>query len=64
MDKLLKKEIVPPLIPKVMSPQDLSNFDNLITGEEVRESVLPEESLQKIDAKKDIFAKFAQTHDS
>jgi hypothetical protein len=63
-DKLLKKEIEPPMIPEFMSPKDLMHFDQDLVREEARESVVPEEDIEKINAKKDLFAKFATAHDS
>ena len=63
-EKLLRKEIEPPLTPDVVSPKDLQHFDQSLTAEPVRESVLPEEAIKKIQEKNDAFAKFAVTHDS
>lgn len=57
-DKLMNKELQPPFIPQIDSAIDLSNFDDLITGMEARESVPPEERMKMISLKKDEFAKF------
>jgi len=63
-DLLLKKEIKAPLIPDIVSPKDLSHFDENLTGEPCRESVVPEEAEKIIHDKKDLFSKFNKTHES
>jgi hypothetical protein len=57
-DKLLHKEIEPPFKPNIKSTHDLSNFDPKFVSEDVAESMLPEQSIQKINEKKDVFEKF------
>lgn len=66
-DKLLKKELKAPFIPNIKSTKDLSNFDDFIIHEEVRESVPAEDGVKKINDKKDEFEKFGfsiDAHDS
>lgn len=58
LEKLLKKELPPPFIPKLQSEYDLSNFDQKYVKLDLTESVLPEEGIQKIQQKKDAFEKF------
>jgi hypothetical protein len=48
MDKLIKKEIVPPFKPELKSTHDLSNFDQKYVKLDVTESIVPDENIQKI----------------
>ena len=57
-EKLLNKEIEPPFKPNIKSTFDLTNFDQKFVSADVAESMLPEESIQKIHGKKDVFEKF------
>eukprot|EP00347_Sterkiella_histriomuscorum_P024519 403330825 len=63
LEKLIKKELPPPFIPKLQSEYDLSNFDQKYVKLDLTESVLPEEGIQKIQAKKDAFEKFGFASD-
>jgi len=58
MNKLLKKQIEAPFRPKVEQAFDLSNFDEKFIKLDAAESMLPEEGIQKIEAKKDAFENF------
>lgn len=60
-EKLLSKLIEPPFKPQIKSATDLANFDPRFVGLDVAESMLPEESIQKIEGKKDAFEKFGFT---
>jgi hypothetical protein len=57
-EKLLRKEVPPPFKPDIKSNVDLSNFDQKFVKLEVIESMVPEQGIQKIQAKKDVFEKF------
>jgi serum/glucocorticoid-regulated kinase 2 len=57
-EALLAKQIEPPFKPTIKSINDVSNFDPKFVVQDVAESLLPEESKQKIQEKKDAFAKF------
>lgn len=65
MDKLLAKKEPSPYVPKIESSKDLSNFDEEVTNESLKESIIPEESINKIMDKKDAFKGFGTmvTHD-
>lgn len=58
MDKLLQKKEPAPYIPKIDGKSDLSNFDPEVTNESLKESILPEASINKILDKKDAFKDF------
>jgi hypothetical protein len=65
MDKLIKKELVPPFKPDVKDNFNLSTFDPQSAKLDVTESVVPEETIQKIQEKKDAFEKFGfETQDN
>lgn len=57
IEKLLKKELVPPYIPKV---EDLDEI-KVALKVQVEESVVTEEAMKKIQDKKDAFEKFGLT---
>lgn len=57
-EKLLNKEIEPPFKPNIKSSVDLSNFDPKIVAQDVTESMIPDQVIQKIEEKKDEFEKF------
>jgi hypothetical protein len=58
VDKLLKKEVEPPYIPKIDDSKDLRNFDAEITKQGLKESILPEESIKQIMDNTDAFKDF------
>jgi hypothetical protein len=58
MDKLLQKKEPAPYIPNIDGKCDLSNFDPEVTNESLKESILPEASINKILDKKDAFKDF------
>lgn len=55
---LLAKKIEPPFKPQIKSSRDLTNFDPSFVTADVAESMLPEQSIKKINEKKDVFEKF------
>ena len=57
-ENLLRKEIDAPFKPDIKSVDDLSNFDPKFVTADVTESMLPEQSIAKIQEKKDAFEKF------
>ena len=60
IEKLLKKQLPAPYVPKVKSSTDLSNFDPEVTGTELAESVVPAESVKLIEGKSDAFQGFGE----
>lgn len=59
-DKLLKKELEPPMIPKLSeSKDDVSNFDEEFTGQDVVHSHLEENALNKVNKHKTQFDDFS-----
>lgn len=58
IDKLLKKQVPAPYVPKVDGKTDLRNFDPEIIGQELAESILPPESIKIIQNKDDAFQGF------
>ena len=57
-EKLLQKQVEPPFRPQVKNSRDLTNFDPSFVSADVAESMLPEQSIMKIQEKKDCFEKF------
>jgi len=55
---LLAKKEPSPYIPKIEGIRDLSNFDPEVTNQSLKESILPEESINIIMDKKDAFKDF------
>lgn len=58
MELLLAKKEPSPYIPKIEGIRDLQNFDADVTKESLKESILPEESINKIMDNKDAFKDF------
>jgi len=58
IEKLLKKQLPAPYIPKVEGKTDLRNFDPEVVGAELTESILPPESIKIIANKDDAFQGF------
>lgn len=58
MELLLAKKEPSPYVPKIEGIRDLQNFDPEVTNESLKESMLPEESINKIMDKKDAFKDF------
>lgn len=58
MESLLKKKEPSPYVPKIEGSKDLSCFDTEVTSASLRESILPEESINIIMDKKDAFKDF------
>lgn len=58
MVSLLAKKETSPYIPPISGSKDLSNFDADVTNESLKESILPEESINRILDKKDAFQGF------
>ena len=60
MKELLAKQVLAPYLPKIEGTRDLSNFDPEVTGESLKESILPEASINIILGKKDAFKDFGK----
>lgn len=58
IDAILNKSEVAPFMPKIQGIRDLSNFDPEVTAQNLRESILPEESINLIRDKTDVFKDF------
>lgn len=58
MDAILKKREIAPFIPKIEGLRDLSNFDPEVVNQALKESILPEESINLIRDKHDAFKDF------
>jgi hypothetical protein len=58
MANLLAKKEPSPYVPKIDGCKDLSHFDEEVTNESLKESILPEESINLIMDKKDAFKDF------
>jgi hypothetical protein len=58
MANLLAKKEPSPYVPKIDGSKDLSHFDEEVTNESLKESILPEESINLIMDKKDAFKDF------
>jgi hypothetical protein len=58
MVSLLAKKEKSPYIPTISGSKDLSNFDADVTNESLKESILPEESINRILDQKDAFKDF------
>ena len=58
MKELLAKQLLAPYLPKIEGTRDLSNFDPEVTGASLKESILPEASINIILEKKDAFKDF------
>ena len=61
MDDILKKKIEAPFVPKIESRADLQNFEDEMTGQELTESILPQESKQMIENHANAFKNFGPT---
>lgn len=58
IEKLLKKKLPAPFVPKVESKTDLRNFDPDVVGAELTDSIIPAESIKIIENKEDAFTGF------
>ena len=60
IEAILKKRESAPFIPKIEGQRDLSNFDPEVTNQNLKESILPEESINLIRDKHDAFKDFGK----
>ena len=51
MTDLLARRIPAPFIPEIKNRCDVQNFDPLVTGEELKESIVPAEAQKIIKSK-------------
>lgn len=58
IDAILHKKEPAPFIPKIEGTRDLSNFDQEVVSQNLKESILPEESINLIRDKHDAFKDF------
>jgi hypothetical protein len=58
IDAILNKREAAPFVPKIEGIRDLSNFDPEVVNQNLKESILPEESINLIRDKHDAFRDF------